>query len=231
MLNGLLWKRTEIILSFLRLHPSTVFQTLVDYEGYSISSKGFLPIVVDIVVLELNVSIPIHFISLIPKMLMFILAISCLTTSNLPWFVDQTFSVPMQYCSLQHPTLLSPLDTSTAECHFHFGLAASFFLELFLCSSPVAYWTPLNVGGSSSGVISFCLCIQFMGFSWQEYWSGLPFPPLVDRILSELFTLTCLGWPCTMWLRASLGYTSPVAMTRLWSWRDIPTSYYNWKFL
>ena len=28
------WKQTEIILSFLRLHPSTVFWTLVDYEGY-----------------------------------------------------------------------------------------------------------------------------------------------------------------------------------------------------
>ena len=27
------WKQTEIILSFLRLHPSTAFQTLVDYEG------------------------------------------------------------------------------------------------------------------------------------------------------------------------------------------------------
>ena len=32
---------------FLRLHPSTAFQTLVDYDGYSISSKGFLPTVVD----------------------------------------------------------------------------------------------------------------------------------------------------------------------------------------
>ena len=27
--NGLPWKRTEIILSFLRLHPSTAFQTLL----------------------------------------------------------------------------------------------------------------------------------------------------------------------------------------------------------
>ena len=36
---------------------------------------------------ELN-WIPVHFSSLIPKMLMFALAISCLTTSNLPWFVD-----------------------------------------------------------------------------------------------------------------------------------------------
>ena len=56
----------------------------VDYEGYSISSKGFLPTVVDIMSSELNSPIPVHFSSLIPKMLMFTLAISCLTTSNLP---------------------------------------------------------------------------------------------------------------------------------------------------
>ena len=36
---------------FVRLQPSTAFQTLVDYEGYSISSKGFLPTVVDIMVI------------------------------------------------------------------------------------------------------------------------------------------------------------------------------------
>ena len=33
-----------------------------------------------------------------------------------------------------------------------------------------------------------------MGFSQQEYWSGLPFPPLVDHILLELFTLTHAFW-------------------------------------
>ena len=37
----------EIILLFLRLHPSATFQTLGDDAGYSISSKGFLPTVVD----------------------------------------------------------------------------------------------------------------------------------------------------------------------------------------
>ena len=42
---------TEIILSFLRLHPSTAFQTFVDHDGYSISSKEFLPTVVDIMVI------------------------------------------------------------------------------------------------------------------------------------------------------------------------------------
>ena len=51
ILNGLPWKQTEFILSFLRLHPSTAFPTLVDYDGYTISSKGFLPTVVDIMVI------------------------------------------------------------------------------------------------------------------------------------------------------------------------------------
>ena len=50
-MNGLPWKLTEIILSFLRLHTGTAFRTLVDYDGYSISSKGFLPIVVDMMVI------------------------------------------------------------------------------------------------------------------------------------------------------------------------------------
>ena len=36
LLDGLHWKWTKIILLFLRLHPSTAFRTLFDYEGYSI---------------------------------------------------------------------------------------------------------------------------------------------------------------------------------------------------
>ena len=51
ILNSLPWKQIEIILSFLRLHARTAFQTLVDYEGYSLSSKGFLPTVIDIMVI------------------------------------------------------------------------------------------------------------------------------------------------------------------------------------
>ena len=46
ILNGLPWKQTGIILSLLRLYPSTAFQTLVDYEGYSVSSKRFSPTVI-----------------------------------------------------------------------------------------------------------------------------------------------------------------------------------------
>ena len=73
---------------------------------------------------------------------MFTLPISCLTTSNLPWFLELTFQVPMQYCSLQHWTLLPSPVTSTTGCCFCFSYISSFFLESFLHWSPVAYRTP-----------------------------------------------------------------------------------------
>ena len=59
----------------------------------------------------------------------------------------------MQYCSLQHQTLLSPPDTSTTGRCLHFGSASSFLLELFLHFFPVAYWAPTNLGRSSFSVI------------------------------------------------------------------------------
>ena len=84
-----------------RLHPSTAFWTLVDYDSYSISSKGFSPTVVDIMVIwvKFTNSSPFYFIDSPGP-------ISCLTTSNLAWFMDPTFQVPVQYCSLQHQILL-----------------------------------------------------------------------------------------------------------------------------
>ena len=123
------------------------------------------------------VPIPVHFSSLIPKISMSILAISCLTTSSLLWFMDLTFQVPVQYCSLWHQTFLSPPDTSTTKHHFCFGPAASFFLELLvivLRSSPGVY---LTCGDSSFHVTTFCTFILFMGFSQEEYWRALPFSP------------------------------------------------------
>ena len=124
----------------------------------------------------------------------FTLAISCLTTSNLPWFMNLTFQVPTQYFSLQHRTLLLSPVTSTTVCCFCSGSIPSFFLELFLYWSPVAYWAPTDLGSSSFNILSFCLFILFMGFSRQEYWSGLPFPSPVDHVLSDLSTMTCPCW-------------------------------------
>ena len=140
-------------------------------------------------------------------MLMFTLAISCLTTSNLPWFLDLTFQVPMQYCSLQHQTYLPPPDTSTAGSCFSFGSVSSFLLELFLYSSPIAYLAPTDLGNSSFSIISFCLFILLMGFSRQERWSVLPFPFPVDHVLLELSTMILmwmwmwiLMWIILMWI-------------------------------
>ena len=106
LLNGLPWKRTELILLFLRLHPSTAFRTLFNL----------------------------------------------------------TFQVPMQYCSLQHQTILpSPVTSTTGHC-FCFGSLSSFLLELFLHSSSAAYWASTNLGSSSFSVLFFA----FSYCSWAS---------------------------------------------------------------
>ena len=127
-------------------------------------------------------------------MLTFTLAISSLTTSSLPWFMDLTFQVPMQYCSLQHQTLLlSPVTFTTAYC-VCFDSITSFFLVFFLHWSPAAYWAPTDLGSFSFSILWFCLFVPFMGFSRQECWSGLPFSSPVDHILSDLYTMTSPSW-------------------------------------
>ena len=121
------------------------------------------------------------------------LVISCLTTSHLPWFMDLTFQVPMHCCSYS-------IRFTSITSHIHnwvlFLLCSisSVFLELFLQWSPVAYWAPTDLGSSSFSVLPFCLFILFMGFSREEYWSGLPFLSPVDHILSELSTMTRPSW-------------------------------------
>ena len=124
---------------------------------------------------------------------MFTLAISCLILSNLPWFMDLTFHIPMQYCSLQHQTLFSPPDTSNNWAVF------PLWLNLILLSgaiSPVFSRSILdtNLGSSSISVIPFYFFMLFMEFSRQEWWSDLPFLSPVDHVLSELSTMTRLSW-------------------------------------
>ena len=107
----------------------------------------------------------------------------------------------MQYCSLQHQTLLLSPVTSTSVYCFCLDSITSFFLELFLQQSPVAYRAPTDLGRSSFSILSLCLFILFMGFSRQEYWSG-------SHSLHQ-WTTFCqtsppwpihLGWPHTAWL-------------------------------
>ena len=58
------------------------------------------------------------------------LAISRLTTSNLPWFLDLTFQVPMQYCSLQHQTSIAS--------HIHNWVLFLLWLHLFILSGIIS---------------------------------------------------------------------------------------------
>ena len=160
--------------------------SFVDYEDYSISSKGFVPIVVDRVI-WIKSHIPVHFSSLTPKMLMFRLAISCLTTANSFWFMDLTFQVPMQYGSLQHNLLLpSPVTSSMGHC-FCFGSISPFFLELFLHSSAVANWAPTSLGSSSFNVLSFCLFILF-----GSWWRVLIKPDPLKKRTTNPFSILAL---------------------------------------
>ena len=147
----------------------------------------------------------------------FTLAISYLTTSNLPWFMDLTFQVPRQYCSLQHWTLLlSPVTSTTGYC-FCFGSIPSFFLELFLHWSPVAYWAPTDLGGVH------LLVSYHIAFSYSSWGSQGKNTEVVCHSLFQ-WTTFCqtsppwpahLWWPYMVWLIVSLSYT------RLWSmWSD-----------
>ena len=130
--------------------------------------------------------------------------------------MDITFQVPMQYCSLRYWTLFPYHVASTTGCCFCFAPISSFFLELFLHSSLVAYGAPADLGSSSFRVLSFCLFIIFVGFTRQEYWSGLPF--LLQRTTfcqNSPPWPVCRGWPYMAWLIVSLNWT------RLWSmWSD-----------
>ena len=147
---------------------------------------------------------PVHFNSLIPRMLMFTLAVSCLTTSNLPYFKDLIFQVPIQYCSLQYWTLHLPPEKSTVEHHFHFGWTDSFFLELLviaLCSCPAAYWTLSDLGAHT--LVSYLFDFSHCSWSFHSKNSGLICHSLlqwtIDCQNSPLWPMD-LGWPCMAWL-------------------------------
>ena len=70
---------------------------------------------------------------------------------NIPCFCAVLFFTVLGFISITN-------HITTGHC-FRFGSVSSFFLELFLHSSPVVYWAPTDLGSSSFNVISFCLFI------------------------------------------------------------------------
>ena len=127
--------------------------------------------------------------------MLFTLATSCLTTSNLPWNMKLTMQLPMQYCSSQHQTLLPITSTSTTGYCFCFESVSAFFLELFVHWSPGAYWAPTHLGSSSFSVLSFCL--SYCSWGSQGKNAEVVYHCLLQwtTFLSEL-----PPWPYTAWL-------------------------------
>ena len=115
--------------------------------------------------------------------------------------MDLTFQVPMQYCSLQHQTLLLAPVISTAGYCFCFGSIPSFFLELFLHWSPVAYWAPMT------WKVPLSISYHF-AFSYYSWGSQVKNTEVVCHFLLQ-WTTFCqisppwpahLGWPHRAWL-------------------------------
>ena len=133
---------------------------------------------------------PRPFRSLIFKMSVVTPAISCLTTSNSPWFMDLTFQ------------LLCNIVLYSIRLYFHYQsypqLGVVLALALFLVSEVISslfsilstYWL---------GEFIF-QCHLFLPFHTvyevlkQDYWNVLPFPSPVNHILPELSTMTHPSW-------------------------------------
>ena len=151
---------------------------------------------------------PIHVSSLIPKMSVFNLAISCLTTSNLPWFMYLIFQVSMQYCFLQYPSLLSQADIHNSvsfllwPSSFILSGAISNCTLLFLSSIWDTSWPRRLI----FGVIFFFF---FLFLPWASpgknigvgYYFLLQWTTFCQN--SSLWSV-CLGWLCMPQLIAEL---------------------------
>ena len=135
-------------------------------------------------------------------MSMFTLVISCLTTSNFPWFMDLTFQVPVHYCYLQHQTLLLSPVTSTTGCFFalpHPFILSGVISPLIFNSILGTYWP---------GVFIFQCPIFFFPFSYCSWGSQGKNTEVVCQSLLQWTTFCqtsppwpiCLGWPHTAWL-------------------------------
>ena len=119
----------------------------------------------------------------------------------------------MQYCFLHHGTLLQSPVTSTTGCCFCFGSISSFFLELVLHCSPVAYWHLPTWGVHLS--VSYLFAFSYSSFHTLKArilkWFAISCPtkcpcskpPLTNTFTGDTWTLMeSLG-------QSSCGVTAP----------------------
>ena len=162
-------------------------------------------------------------------MSMFILAISCLTTSNLPWFMDLTFKDPRQYWCVGGGFLASDF-TFTPKliyswvsfplwpCHFILSGRISNGHPLLTISILDTFW-PRGAYLTVSCLFAFSYC------PWCSLGknTGVVYHFLLQWTMfcqnSSLWPV-CLRWSCREWFLSSLSYLSPFAFTGLWSVKD-----------
>ena len=104
-------------------------------------------------------------------------------------------NIPGSYAIL----LLKASDLAAITSHIHNWVLFLLWLHLVILSGVISPLISISIlgtyqpGSSSFSVLSLPF-ILFMGFSRQEYWSGLPFPDQVDHILSKFSTMTHPSW-------------------------------------
>ena len=133
-------------------------------------------------------------------MSMFSLATSCLSTSNLTWFMDP-FQVPMQYCSF------TALDLCSITSHIHNRV-------LFLLAPSLhSFWSSLStdlqyhIGHLPTWGVSLSVSYHF-AFSYCSWGSQGKNTEVVCHSLLQWTTLcqtsppwpSRLGWPHRAWL-------------------------------
>ena len=99
-------------------------------------------------------------------------------------------NIPGSYATL----LFTASDFTSINSHIHNWMLFLLWLRPFILSgviSPVISSSMLGTCWPGEFILQ---CPIFMGFSRQEYWSGLPFCSPVDHMLSELYTMTRLSW-------------------------------------
>ena len=127
-------------------------------------------------------------------MLMFTLAISCLT--HFLFTLIHGPHIPSSHAIL----FFTASDSTSITSHIHTWVLFLLWLSLFILSGAISplfsssilatYWP----GEFIFQCPIFCFFILLTGFSRQEYWSGLPFPSPVDHVFSEPSTMTCPSW-------------------------------------
>ena len=191
ILNGLPWKQTrDHSVVFEIASRYCISDSSVDHDGYSFSSEGFLPAVVDIMVIWV-------------KFTPFQSILVC-------WFLECRRSPlpspvwPLPICLdswTWHSRFLCNIALYTIRPYFYYqshpqlGIVL-LWLHPFILSGVISLLISssiLDTYWSGEFLFQYPIILPFhtvMGFSRQEYWSGLPFPSPVDRILSDLSTMT-----------------------------------------